>query len=201
VDAWLGVRFAQLANTPPEGGCDVVSPRIGFDARWLAKRFVNGLRGSLLFGVGLPFLLPLQLVPRIGELLFVVATTLWGGYWYVVSTTGKSALAWAEDGTAKPPAFVRELQAFSSARGCPAPLRFYARLWTRLSRRDSSAAAMLERSPAKFVGLALARLVLSLPGLSLFTRPAMPAAASRLCIEAVALDTTPRSLRSLVDRT
>jgi hypothetical protein len=47
----------------------------------------------------------------------------------------------------------------------------------------NSAAATFERSPAAFLGLALARGVLALPGLYLLARPIVPVAAGRICAE------------------
>ncbi|HEY8078950.1 MAG TPA: hypothetical protein VIF62_32685, partial [Labilithrix sp.] len=53
-----------------------------------------------------------------------------------------------------------------------------------LTRGVNPAAQTFERTPLPFLGLALARIVLSLPALYLLARPIVPVAAGRLCAEA-----------------
>jgi hypothetical protein len=178
-DDWFGFHFSSLARVRPETSAPE-PPRLTFDLRWVLKKVRKRIQGWLLFSAGLPVLLLLRYVPSVGDVLFACALTAWGWYWYAVSTAGKSAHAWADVATAPPPTFVRGLESLSRGLG---PASVYARLWARISRRVSSPAATFERAPASFLGLALARAILSLPGLYLFARPLLPVAAGVLCAE------------------
>src|SRR4029079_12278364 len=95
----------------------------------------------------------------------------------------KSAHAWADEATAPSPLPIRELVVRTSRTPLATPVHWYARLWARLTRGVNPAAATFERSPAAFLGLALARVFLSLPGLYLLARPIVPVAAGRLAAE------------------
>jgi hypothetical protein len=87
-------------------------------------------------------------------------------------------------GTAPPPRMIDGLRAFAPTRWWTAPLRGYARIWAALTRSFHSPAAFFERAPAAFLGLALARALLSLPGFYFLAKPIIPVAAGRLCAEA-----------------
>ena len=141
-------------------------------------------RGYVVFAAGLPALLPLRLVPTAGPYLFSIAATLWGWYWIGVFSAAKSAHAWADEERALSPAPIRTLNERVSPHFVFAPLRWYGRTWARITRSVNPAATTFERSPTAFLGLALARVVLSLPGLYLLARPIVPVAAGRLCAEA-----------------
>lgn len=138
----------------------------------------------MVFAAGVPALLPLRLVPEVGTWLFSIAATLWGWYWLGVFSAAKSAHAWADEEQALSPAPIRKLNERVSKGFVLGPVRWYGRAWAKITRGVNPAATTFERSPAAFLGLALARVVLALPGLYLLARPIVPVAAGRLCAEA-----------------
>jgi hypothetical protein len=182
-DDWTSFHASRLAAIRPEDPFPK-EPRAAVDLPWLYRKVKRRARGYLVFGAGLPALLPLRLVPTAGPLLFTVAVTAWGWYWVGVFTAAKSAHAWADEERARSPAPIRALNDRVSRGVLLGPVRAYGRLWAWLTRGVNPAAATFERSPWAFLGLALARIVLSLPGLYLLARPVVPVAAGRLCAEA-----------------
>lgn len=182
-DDWLSFGASRLASIAPEDA-SAKAPRIALDLRWLTKKVRRRIRGYIVFGAGVPALALLELVPSIGTWLFHGALTCWAWYWLGVFTASKSGHAWADEGRAPAPRVIRELNERLPARWWTAPLRGYARLWAWLTRGVNPPAAVFERTPAAFLGLALARAILALPGLYLLARPIVPIAAGRLCAEA-----------------
>ncbi len=193
-DDWLSHCASRLASIRPEDDEPKV-PRLALDIPWLYRKLKRRIRGYIVFGAGLPMLLPLRLVPSVGHWLFAVAAMFWGWYWLGVFSAAKSAHAWADEDRALPPAPIRTLNSFP-ARRFLAPVHWYGRTWARVTRSVNPAATTFERTPAAFLGLALARVVLSLPGLYLLARPIIPVAAGRLCAEA---DPTGRFTAPLAD--
>ena len=181
-DDWLSFHISGLAGIRPESAEPPVR-EVSFDVKWIGRKLKRRFRGYIIFASGMPLLYLLQLVPMAGTWLFGVAITLWGWYWVGVFTASKSAHAWADDGVAQPPLPVRSFNARFATGWWWWPLRVYGRLWAWLVRGVSSAAATFDRSPAPFLGLALARALLALPGLYLLARPIVPVAAGRLCAE------------------
>lgn len=182
-DDWLSFYISGLAGIRPESAEPPVR-RLALDLKWLLKKLRRKIRGYLLFGSGLPLLYLLQVVPRVGSYLFAIAVTLWAWYWGGVFTAAKSAHAWADEGTAGPPRMVASWNA-RFARGFWAwPMRVYGRIWARVVRGINPAAATFERSPAPYLGLAVARAVFGLPGLYVLMRPIVSVAAGRICAEA-----------------
>lgn len=181
-DDWISFHASRLAKIRPEDEAPK-TPTIAFDLKWLYRKMKRRFRGYVVFAAGLPALLPLRLLPTVGPWAFTIAATLWGWYWLGVFSAAKSAHAWADEATAPSPLPIRELQERVSQGRLVAPLRLYARIWARLTSGVNPAAATFERSPAAFLGLALARAFLSLPGLYLLARPIVPVAAGRLCAE------------------
>lgn len=182
-DDWLSFHASRLVAIRPEDENPQI-PKLGVDVRWLYRKGRRRLRGYLVFAAGLPALLPLRLLPSVGGVAFTLAATLWGWYWLGVFSAAKSAHAWADEENAPPPLPIRRLHAGASTSVLFGPLRGYVRLWARITRGVNPAAATFERSPTAFLGLALARVILSLPGLYLLARPIVPTAAGRLCAEA-----------------
>ncbi|MBS2015452.1 MAG: hypothetical protein JST00_21365 [Deltaproteobacteria bacterium] len=181
-DDWLSFHASRLARIRPEDE----SPKerkIAFDLGWLWRKLKRRIRGYVVFGAGIPALLPLRLLPEVGPWVFNVALTLWAWYWLGVFTAAKSAHAWADEGTAPSPRPIRLLEDRVSKGFLVSPLRLYARAWAWITRSVNPAAATFERSPAAYLGLALARAILSLPGLYLLSRPLVPVAAGRICAE------------------
>ena len=181
-DDWLSFYISAIAGIRPESAEPPVR-RLAFDLKWIWRKLKRRIRGYVIFGSGMPLLYLLTLVPAVGGWLFGIAITLWAWYWVGVFTASKSAHAWADDGTAPPPLLVRSFNARVARGWWLWPLRVYGRAWAWLVRGVNSAAATFDRSPAPFLGLALARAVLALPGLYLLARPIVPVAAGRLCAE------------------
>jgi len=181
-DDWLSFHASRLASIIPEDDAPK-TPALAVDLRWLYRKMKRRFRGYVVFAAGLPALLPLRVVPTVGPYLFSIALTLWGWYWIGVFSAAKSAHAWADEEQALSPAPIRSLNERVSRHFVFAPLRWYGRAWARLTRGVNPAATTFERSPTAFLGLALARIVLSLPGLYLLARPIVPVAAGRLCAE------------------
>jgi hypothetical protein len=182
-DDWLSFHASRLAAIRPEDDAPK-TPKLAVDLGWLYRKLKRRLRGYVVFGAGLPALLPLRLVPTIGGWLFTIAATMWGWYWLGVFSAAKSAHAWADEERALSPAPIRSLNERLSSSTVFAPLRWYGRAWARITSSVNPAATTFERSPAAFLGLALARVVLAFPGLYLLARPIVPVAAGRLCAEA-----------------
>jgi hypothetical protein len=181
-DDWLSFHASRLAAIRPEDEV-AKTPKIALDLRWLYRKMKRRVRGYIVFAAGLPALLPLQLVPHAGAWLFSIAATAWGWYWLGVFSAAKSAHAWADEELALSPAPIRTLNERISPSFVFGPIRWYGRAWARITRGVNPAATTFERSPAAFLGLALARVILSLPGLYLLARPIVPVAAGRLCAE------------------
>jgi hypothetical protein len=186
-DDFLSFHASRLAAIRPEDETPK-TPKLAIDIGWLYRKLKRRVRGYILFAAGLPALLPLRLVPVVGDLLFTIAATLWGWYWLGVFSAAKSAHAWADEEKARSPAPIRTLNERISPSAVFAPLRWYGRLWAKITHSVNPAATTFERSPAAFLGLALARVILSLPGLYLLARPIVPVAAGRLCAEADPMD-------------
>ncbi|HEY8091512.1 MAG TPA: hypothetical protein VIF09_26790 [Polyangiaceae bacterium] len=182
-DDWLSFHVSRLAWVRPE----VEQPphrKVSLDIKWLWRKLRRRIRGYILIASGMPLLAVLELVPVVGHWLFAAGFTLWAWYWVGVFTASKSAHAWADDGRVPAPPWLRKAQV-RVASGCLVwPLRAYGRVWAWVLRGVSAPAETFERSPAPFLGLALARAVFALPGLYVLVRPIVPVAAGRLCAEA-----------------
>ncbi len=181
-DDWLSFHVSRLAQVRPEDDTPK-TPGLGFDLKWAYRKGKRRIRGYVVFAAGVPTLVPLRLVPTVGGILFTIALTLWGWYWLGIFSASKSAHAWADEATAPSPLPIRALASRVTRGALVAPLRWYAQLWARLTRSVNPAAATFERSMPAFLGLALARAILALPGFYFFARPIVPVAAGRLCAE------------------
>ena len=182
-DDWMSFHASRLAAIVPEDETPK-TPKIAFDLRWLYRKMKRRVRGYVVFAAGIPALLPLRLVATAGPWLFTIGLTVWGWYWLGVFSAAKSAHAWADEEQALSPAPIRTLNYGAPRNFVFAPIRWYGRLWARITRGVNPAATTFERTPAPFLGLALARVLLSLPGFYLLARPIVPVAAGRLCAEA-----------------
>lgn len=181
-DDWLGFYASPLASVRPEDD-EPKTPKLAIDIKWLIKKLKRRVRGYLVFAAGIPLIAVFQLLPTIGSALFSVGLMIWGWYWLGVFTAAKSAHAWVDDPDAPSPYLIRELRDRSVGRWWLSPVRLYARLWAWITKDMNSCALAFERNPAPFLGLSLARAILSLPGLYLLARPIIPIAAGRLCAE------------------
>jgi hypothetical protein len=182
-DDWLGHCISPLARVQPEDRFPPERKLTLFEPRWLIKKAWRRLRGYLAVASAIPLALLFRLIPTVGDALFGVAITVWSWYWIAVFTTAKTAHAWADVDHAPPPLLLRELRDRSAGIPLLRPVHRYARLWCRVTRGLHAPAAVFERNPRPMLGLALARVVLSLPGLYLLARPILPVAAGRLIAE------------------
>jgi hypothetical protein len=182
-DDWLGFGISALAGIRPEDE-KRKEPKIALDLKWLFKKLKERIRESIVFAAGMPVIALFLLVPSLGDWLFKIVSFLWGYYWVGVFTAAKTDHALIDAKTAPPPLVIRGLNGIAGTHWWTAPLRWYGRLWVWLTKSFNSPAAAFERSPAAFLGLALARAFLSLPGLYMLAKPIVPVAAGRLCAEA-----------------
>jgi hypothetical protein len=182
-DDWISHHASPLARVRPEDATATRPKLVFFDPRWLVKKMKRRIRGYIVVAAGVPLVAAFRLVPTVGGALFALGLTAWSWYWLGVFTTAKSAHAWADDGHAPSPTLIREIRERSTGARWLAPVNVYARVWARLTRGLNAPASVFERNARSFMGLALARVVLSLPGLYLLTRPVLPIAAGRLCAE------------------
>lgn len=181
-DDHLSFHASRLADIRPEDPTPK-TPKIALDLRWLYKKFKRRIRGYVVFAAGVPLLALFKLIPVAGDWIFTAVLTIWGWYWLGVFTAAKSAHAWADEGVAPSPYVIRTFNERVSRGWYRAPLRWYGRLWAWLTRGVNPAAMTFDRSPAAFLGLALARVVLAAPVLYLMARPLVPVAAGRICAE------------------
>lgn len=182
-DDWLGFGISALASIQPEDA-KRKEPKVTVDFKWLWKKLKERIRESLAFAAGFPIIALLQLVPTAGDVLFKIATVAWGWYWLGVFTAAKSDHSLVDAPVAPPPRIIRGLQDIAAKHWLFGPLRFYARLWAWLGRSFDAPAAVFERTPAPFLGLGVARAILSLPGLYVMSKSIIPVAAGRLIAEA-----------------
>jgi hypothetical protein len=182
-DDWLSFYLSGLAGIRPESA-EPPARKVTVDVKWLRRKLKRKIRGYIIIGSGLPIAYLLREIPYVGRWLFPIVATLWAWYWVGVFTAAKSAHAWADDGASPPPSVVRWFNARFERGWWWWPVRLYGRVWAWLVRGVSAAAATFDRSPAPFLGLALARTILALPGLYTLARPIVPVAAGRLCAEA-----------------
>jgi len=164
------------AGVLPEGPRP--QPRVRFSPSWLWKKYKRKFRGFLLFAVGA---IPLGLALAFGRFngLSNVFFALWGFYWSAVFVAAKNAHAWADDGRAAPPWFLRPFDPMPKQLVL-APVRGYLRLAHHVTKSVHGPCQAFERSPLAFVGLATFRLLLAPPFLYLIFRPIMPVAAGRI---------------------
>lgn len=165
----IGRHAALLRGIPPED--PDVRPRVRLDLRWLWRRLKRKVRGVRVFVVGLPVLGIVSLVPVIGSPLYGALAFVWGLYWLAVFAGAKSALAWSDEFTAPDPWFLRAVLRVPV-------LRWYARVWRRFTRDVFAPCRRFEEAPFELGGLALARLIGTIPVLYLFMRPLLPVAAA-----------------------
>jgi hypothetical protein len=175
-DDFVSHELSLDAGILPEG--ERPSPRLRFSPSWLWKKYKRKFRGILLFGIGA---LPLALAIAFGRFGWLSNTlfALWGFYWSAVFVAAKNAHAWADDGHASPPWFLRPFEPMPK-QFVFAPVRGYLRLAHRVTKSVHGPCQAFERSPLPFVGLALFRLLLAPPFFYLIFRPIMPVAAGRI---------------------
>jgi hypothetical protein len=159
----------------------VERPRVRIDFRYFWWRIKRQISGALLFGTGLPVLAALRILPFLGFGLYRAAGVFWGAYWFALFTIGKTQLAY-EGVTPGEPWFLRAWQLLIDRVALfrwflP---RAYGRLWRRLTRKVAGPGQALEDAPFEVAGLVCARLLSSIPIVSVFAKPAIPVAAAQV---------------------
>jgi hypothetical protein len=174
--------LSRLVHTRPE---DEVRPvaKLTFDPRWAYRKGKRKARGYAVFFGGFPLLALLRLVPGVGHFLFGAAVSLWGYYWLGIFTVAKSAHAWNDGDRAKEALPLRALRSAAYRTRLLVPVRPYVRAWAWVTRDLYGPAEAFERTPAPFLGLALARALVGLPVVYLLFRPIFPVCAGRLLAE------------------
>lgn len=172
----------------PEDG--PLEPRVRLNVGWLVKKLKQRWRAVWLFAWGVPVLWVLSRLTQVFKGVMPSATdvlaallSLWGAWWFVVFTAGKSSRGWDEPAP-RAPWFLR---AWSHLGSRVALLGRYGARWERASQSVFSPAAEVERRPWGFLGLGLARALSALPLIRCFLRPTIPVAAAHLLAPAGAL--------------
>ncbi len=153
-----------------------LTPRVRLNLPWVRAKMKRRWRALVMLGLGAPVLWAATLWLPGRKELFTALMSLWGAWWFVVFTAGKSALAWREE-TPREPWFLRGWNGLTSR--VPV-LRAYGSLWTKHTREVFSPAASVERRPWGLVGLAVVRALAALPLVKCFLRPVIPVAAAHL---------------------
>lgn len=167
----VGRDAALLAGTEPED--PEAAPRVRLDLRWLWNKVKRKVRGFRTFASGLPVMAVVLVVPVVGSYAYGAVTFVWSLYWLAVFAGAKSAKAWRETPPPREPLFIVAL------RRIPV-LRWYAGLWSRQTKAVFAPCNRVEERPFELAGLAMARLLGTLPVLYLFFRPFFPVAAASI---------------------
>ncbi|PTL85289.1 hypothetical protein DAT35_00765 [Vitiosangium sp. GDMCC 1.1324] len=177
----LAREASLLSGIPPED--EAFSPRVRLNMQWLRNKMKRRWRALLVFAVATPLLWLVKL-PLIwgGDSVFTALLSVWGTWWFVVFTAGKSSLAWNEP-TPREPWFLRGWRwATSHLVPLRGPMGTYGSVWTAVTRPVFSPIASVERQPWSFSGLAVTRAFAALPVVKCFLRPVIPVAASHLLL-------------------
>ncbi|MCY1034157.1 hypothetical protein OV207_22070 [Corallococcus sp. BB11-1] len=173
-------REASLATgVPPED--PQLTPRVRLNVPWMKAKLQRRWRAYVLFVLGLPVVAAVTAPVPWKEVPFTLLSSAWAFWWLSVFTSAKSDRAWVSP-VSGPPWFLRGWDRV--ARVAPllrwGPFGWYERLLTRKTQSVVAPIASVERQPWVFAGLALTRLVGTLPPFRCFTRPFIPVAAAHL---------------------
>ena len=172
----LSREASLLTRVEPED--EPLEPRVRLNVGWLRTKLQRRWRGWWVFALGVPVLWVASRVLPGSSMWFTLFASLWGAWWFMVFTAGKSAHAWKEE-QAREPWFLRGwLRAFQ---GVPV-LGRYGEFWKRRTASVFSPAARVERQPWRLAGLAVARALAVLPVVKCFLRPVIPVAAAHLLL-------------------
>ena len=170
----LSREASLLMGVPVED--EPLVPRVRLNVGWMRNKLMRRWRALMVFAIGAPLLWLCKWVVPGGRVIAPALVALWGVWWFVVFTAGKSALAWRER-EPREPGFLRAWKALTSR----VPfLRGYGSMWARITRPVFSPIVQVERGPWGFTGLALVRALSALPLVKCFLRPLIPVAAAHL---------------------
>jgi hypothetical protein len=159
-------------------------PRVRLDMHWLWLKAKRKLRGLLLVATGVPLFAIALPIPGVGDVIFAALTGVWAAYWTAVFALANSHLAWARENDAPDPWFLRALWRLGEVPVVGFFARLYARLVRRFTKSVHSACIAFEEAPYEAAGLAVARLVASVPGVWLALRPFFGPAATHALLGA-----------------
>ncbi|WNG37589.1 hypothetical protein F0U61_30805 [Archangium violaceum] len=164
-----------------------LTPRVRLNLPWMRNKLKRRWRAFVVFAAGVPLLWFISKFLPFGKEFLTVMLSVWGAWWFVVFSAGKSALAWNES-EPREPWFLRGWKRLTTSRtvSSVAPLRgvmgAYDSKWTSLTRPVFSPVASVERQPWSLGGLAVARALATLPVVKCFLRPFIPVAAGHLLV-------------------
>lgn len=138
-------------------------PRVRLHWDWMRRDVGNRIAAVLALVCGQVLLAPLLLID---EKVNAAALAVWGAYCVVLFVAAPGA-----EESERSPALDRGLHALGQAPVVGVYARVELRLLRRFMRGLQPARARVDREPARFAGLALVRVVSSLPIVSLWTRP------------------------------
>jgi hypothetical protein len=158
-----------------------LTPRVRLNLPWMRTKLGRRLRGLVVFALGMPPIWALNLLLPGGKYLSSVLVTVWGAWWFLVFTAGKTARAWAEP-DAREPWFLRGWNGLTARFALFRWALFgaYGSLLTTFSRPLFSPAATVERQPWTLSGLAVVRGLAVLPLFKCFLRPLVSVSAQYL---------------------
>jgi hypothetical protein len=184
----VAYHLSLLAGVQPE---DVPGElKLRLDLKWLWRKLRRRIRGALVLAAGVATLLPVLFVALVlgqKDLVFTAVVSVVSGYWWVVFTAARSARAWRGEDDPTPPRPLRFALELSRRWrwlrwfGVPWLVRFA--VWA--SKSMAAPARNIERDLPRFVGLALARVLATLPVVRLVLRAPLIVAAGE-ALEATA---------------
>lgn len=172
----IGRRAALLTQIPAED--EEAKPRVRLNTKWIRTKLKRKFRGFRVFVAGLPVFAVVAILPSIGSYLYACVTFVWSSYWAVVFAGAKSARAWDDEHTAPEPFFLRV------ASRLPV-IRWFAPAWRKLTKDVFAPCRRAEEHPPELAGLALARVIGTVPILYLFFRPFLPVAAATIIVQSL----------------
>ncbi|MCY1077602.1 hypothetical protein [Archangium lansingense] len=153
-----------------------ITPRVRLNVPWVRSKMRRRWRALVVFACGVPVLwLFTRFLPWRDSILATLMS-LWGAWWFVVFTAGKSALAWNEQAPREP----WFLRGWNELTRRWAMFGVYSSMWTKHTREVFSPVASVERRPWGLMGLAVVRALAALPLVKCFLRPVIPVAAAHL---------------------
>ncbi len=163
-------RFGHVEEEAPS------QPRIRIPVKWGWMKLKRKLSDALVIGSVAPLMALVSCIPGVGPAAATVLSAGWALYWVAVFTAGQSVAAWAPK--EPEPWFLRLLTSWTHqgllAWWLP---RLYVRALRRVTRRVHAPALAFEQAPLELTGLMAARLVMSVPFVSLLMRGSLPVSA------------------------
>jgi hypothetical protein len=173
-------------------------PQLRLDFGWLWLKGWRALRFLLFLTLVSPIAWALGLIPVVGAPLAVSIEAVWTAYWASVFAIANTFVAWEPHPWPEPPWFIRVLRPVGRIPVLGIPFRIYARILTMATRNVWPACMAFEEATWEGAGLALARVVASVPFVYLVFRPIFSPAATHALIgrgDAVSRRTSPAPSR------